>query len=98
MPFHSVLRGGQPGAARARQALGIHMSIWQCDDPYEDASGGSMAHKRLAGTFAVALAVPIAAVILPATMAAAAPAQPAQAKGSAASDIREGTRAPNTLD
>ncbi len=77
------------------------MSIWQCDDPYKHASGGSIAHKRLAGTFAVALVLPLAAVILPATVAAAAPAQPSQpspAKGSAPSDIREGTRAPNTLD
>jgi hypothetical protein len=52
-----------------------------------------MAHKRLAGTFAAALVVPLAAVILPATVAAAAPAKPAQP-----SDIREGTRSPNKLD
>src|SRR5262245_23095705 len=57
------------------------------------ASGGSMAHKRLAGTFAVALALPLAAVILPATVAAAAPAKPAQQ-----SDIREGPRSPTRLD
>src|SRR3954453_15710561 len=57
------------------------------------ASGGSMAQKHLAGTFAVALVLPLAAVILPATVAAAAPAKPAQP-----SDVRVGTRSPNKLD
>jgi len=52
-----------------------------------------MTHKRLAGAFAVALVLPLAAVILPATVAAAAPAKP-----SLPSDIREGTRSPNKLD
>src|SRR5690349_7732484 len=54
-----------------------------------------MANKRLAGAFAATLVLPLAAVVLPATVAAAAPAQPSSKNPS---DIRMGTKTPNRLD
>ena len=54
-----------------------------------------MARARLATTVAVAIALPFAAALVPAFPAAAAPVTP---QDSAPSDIRTGTRTPNTID
>jgi Immune inhibitor A peptidase M6 len=54
-----------------------------------------MVRKRCVGALAVALAVPLAAAVLPASAGAAAPARPSV---SGPSDVRVGTKAPHTVD
>ena len=54
-----------------------------------------MAREQLAGTIAVAIALPLAAVFFPVSPAAAAPVTPGSG---APADIRTGTNAPNRID